>query len=101
MTVYLSTVEFENDFATIGLSDGSSLVLNKLDESFPTEEGNIEVKRINIEKVDYDEDGNETKTICTSIIGMSDDNVSIETDFTQYLGQSLTEENMIYCTLEV
>ena len=101
MTVYLSTVEFENDFATIGLSDGSSLVLNKLDESFPTEEGNIEVKRINIEKVDYDEDGNEVKTLCSSAIGLGDDNIKIETDFTEYEGAILTEENMIYCRIEV
>lgn len=101
MTVDLSSITFENDFATISLADGSYIVLNSLSESFNSTDGSVEIKRINIEKVTYDEDDNEIKTSCTSVIGLSDDNVSIKTDFTQLEGNILNEDNMIYCTLEV
>lgn len=101
MTIYLDSVTFVNDFYTIGLSDGSSLVLNKLDEVFDTTDGSVTVNRISIERVDYDEDGNELKTLCSSVIGLGDDNIKIETDFTEYEGAILTEENMALCRIEV
>lgn len=101
MTVDLSSITFENDFATISLADGSYIVLNSLNESFNSTDGSVEIKRINIEKVTYDDDDNEIRTPCTSVIGLSDDNVNIKTDFTQLEGNTLNEDNMIYCTLEV
>lgn len=101
MTIYLSSITFENDFASIGLADGSTLLLNKIDEALKSKEDVITVKRINIEKTSYDDNGEEVKTLCTSVIGLADDNIEIKTDFTQYLGQILNDENMTYCTLEV
>ena len=101
MTVYLSSVTFENDFVSIGLEDGSSILLNKIDEAIKSGEEVITVKRINIEKVSYNDNGEEIKKLCTSVIGLADDNIEIKTDFTQYLGKILNDENMIYCTLEV
>lgn len=101
MTIDLSTVEFENDFCTIWLEDGSSLVLNNIDESILTGDTTVEIKAINIEKITYDDDGNEIHTKCISVIGMSDSNISINTVYNEYLGKVLNSDNMLYCTIEV
>lgn len=99
MTIDLSKITFENDFFSTMLPDGKYLVLNKIDESMKYQ--NVEVvcniKVINIEVQDVD--GN--ATACPCIIGIGNDIMQINTDHTEYEGEVLTPDNMVFCTIEV
>lgn len=97
MIINLSEVVFENDMFSFGLPDGSTLVMNKIDESLLTEEGESAViNQVNIEIVN--EDGSFTK--CPCIIGIDGNETKLNTVYTQYLGKLLNAENIKYCTLE-
>lgn len=99
MTLNLSEVEFEYDFFSSTMPDGSTLVLNKVSEDFVTDSyGEIEVKQINILIEPLVGSDN---IICSPVIGTSNDYIEVNTDYEEYLGQVLTEDNMQYCTIEV
>lgn len=97
MVIDLSNVEFENDFFSTILPDGSILVLNKVDESLALDNLSAEIKAVNIE-IQTDED---TVISCPCIIGMSNDYLSIDTAYTEYEGEVLTSDNMKYCTIQI
>ena len=98
MIIDLSSVTFTNDLFQTSLPDGSTMYIYRLNEDFITEEGTeCEVKSLTIEV--YDE--NDTMASCPCIIGMSNDLMEIQTDYTEYEGEVLTEDNMQYCTIEV
>lgn len=99
MTIELSKVVFDNDFFSVVLPDGNELVLNKVDEKFTSPATNTDcvVRSINVAMVD--EEGNFIDCPCT--IGMSNDIMEIKTDYTQYEGEVLTPDNLMYCTIEV
>lgn len=97
MTVDLAKVEFVNDFFSTALPDGSILVINKVDEDFITGDNECIIKALNIE-VQQDED---TIISCPCVIGLSNDLLEIKTDYTQYEGEVLSPENMVYCTIEI
>ena len=49
MIINLAEVTFTNDFFTIGIPDGGLLILNKLNESFLTDDMSVlEVNKFNI-----------------------------------------------------
>ena len=97
MTISLDKVTFVNDFFTTPLPDGTTLVLNKIDESLLYEGELVEMKAINIEV--QDDEGNAVS--CSCIIGLGDNLMKINTDHAEYEGEVLTSENMEYCTIEV
>lgn len=98
MTIELDTIEFLNDFFSTALPDGSSIIINMVNEDFITEDGEeCVVKAINIEVEDLD--GNIIS--CPCVIGMSNDIMEIATEHTEYEGEVLTPDNMGYCTIEI
>ena len=99
MIINLAKVEFINDMFSLMLPDGSTLVLNKVNESFTATGyiGELPVKTINIEIDKADND----KISCPCVIGLGNDLMHIDTDYTEYEGKVLTPENMVYCTIEI
>lgn len=99
MEIYLKNVTFENDFFTIGTPDGGTLRLNKIDEKLNVSVllKDVEINRINIEFESYDG----TVTLCSSIIGLSNNLMEIQTNNRELEGEVLTAENMQYCTIVV
>ena len=99
MEIYLKDVAFENDFFTIGTPDGGTLRLNKIDEKLNVNTllEDVEINRINIEFESYEG----TVTLCSSVIGLSNNLMEIQTNIKKLEGEVLTAENMQYCTIVV
>ena len=99
MEIYLKDVTLENDFFTIGTPDGGTLRLNKIDEKLNVSVllKDVEINRINIEY----ESSEDTVTLCSSIIGLSNNLMEIQTNIRELEGEVLTAENMQYCTIVV
>ena len=99
MEIYLKDVILENDFFTIGTPDGGTLRLNKIDEKLNVSVllKDVEINRINIEY----ESSEGTVTLCSSIIGLSNNLMEIQTNIKELEGEVLTAENMQYCTIVV
>ena len=99
MEIYLKDVTLENDFFTIGTPDGGTLRLNKIDEKLNVSVllKDVEINRINIEY----ESSEGTVTLCSSIIGLSNNLMEIQTNNRELEGEVLTAENMQYCTIVV
>ena len=97
MTIELSKVTFVNDFANIDCENGSTLVLNKLDEAIKVNGDELVVRNINIAIVDID--GNYFD--CNMAIGLSNDLMRLYTDYKEQEGEVLTLDNMGLCYIEV
>lgn len=108
MTLDLSEIEFSYDFFTSVMPSGNQLVLNLIEEDFitnSTDEGGNEVEtetkihgiNIFVEFLDEEQDN----ALCSSVIGTSNDYFELTTEHTEYLGKTLTTENMKYCTIEM
>ena len=99
MEIYLKNVIFENNFFTVGTPDGGTLRLNKIDEKLNVSVllKDVEINRINLEFESYDG----TVTLCSSIIGLSNNLMEIQTNIIELEGEVLTAENMQYCTIIV
>ena len=99
MEIYLKDVIFENDFFTIGTPDGGTLRLNKIDEKLNVSVllKDVEINRINIEY----ESSEGIVTLCSSVIGLSNNLMEIQTNIRELEGEVLTAENMQYCTIVV
>lgn len=98
MTIELDSITFTNDFFSVALPDGSTVIINKVDEDFITEnDDECTVQAITIEVQDLD--GNIIS--CPCVIGMSNDIMEIATKHTEYEGEVLTPDNMGYCTIEI
>lgn len=99
MEIYLKDVILENDFFTIGTPDGGTLRLNKIDEKLNVNAllEDVEINRINIEFESYEG----TITLCSSVIGLSNNLMEIQTNIKELEGEVLTAENMQYCTIVV
>ena len=100
MTIVLSEIEFTNDFFSTTLSDNRTIIINKVNEDFECSSGQhtCTIDSLLIQILDTD---GETLADCTRIVGMSDDYISINTDYPEYEGQMLSSENMNYCEVEV
>lgn len=97
MTIDLSLIEFNNDLFETDLPDGSVLTLYKLDEAIATDNGEVVI--INILLQQTDAEGN--IIVIPSVIGMSEGNISLLSDYEELSGQVLTSDNMAKCTIEV
>lgn len=99
MEIYLKDVILENDFFTIGTPDGGTLRLNKIDEKLNVSVllKDVEINRINIEY----ESSEGIVTLCSSVIGLSNNLMEIQTNIRELEGEVLTAENMQYCTIVV
>ena len=99
MEIYLKDVILENDFFTIGTPDGGTLRLNKIDEKLNISVllKDVEINRINIEY----ESSEGIVTLCSSVIGLSNNLMEIQTNNRELEGEVLTAENMQYCTIVV
>ena len=98
MTVDLSEVEFDYDFFSLPLPNGNTLIMNQVDEDFLTNGDEVVVKGINIVVALEDGSGN---VLCSSVIGMSNDYFTINSGYPEYVGKTLTADNMKYCTMEI
>lgn len=97
MTIDLSKITFDNDFYSVMLTDGSLLKINRIDEDFMYAGHEIDVSALNIEITVPDET---ESIVCPSVIGLANDYFVIRTDYEEYLGHRLTEDNMRYCIIE-
>lgn len=101
MIIDLSEIEFVNDMFNTIIPSGDELILNKIDESLRIDsEGEVltaVIKNINVEILKQDN----TYVSCPCIIGISNDYLSIDTKYKEYEGESLTSDNMKYCTITV
>ena len=99
MIIDLSKATFVNDFFSTMLPDGKYLVLNKVDESLKYNDLTPEcvIKVINIEVQDTEGHA----VACPCVIGIGNDLMQINTEYTQYEGEVLTPDNMEFCTIEV
>ena len=99
MEIYLKDVTLENDFFTIGTPDGGTLRLNKIDEKLNV---SVLLKDVEINKINIEYESSEgTVTLCSSIIGLSNNLMEIQTNIRELEGEVLTAENMQYCTIVV
>ena len=97
MIIDLAKVEFTNDLFSALLPDGSLIVLNKVDENFQVESDYCIVKGVNIEI--QDTEGNIMS--CPCVIGLGNELMKIDTEYSEYEGAVLTPDNMMYCTIEI
>lgn len=96
MTYNLSEISFDYDFFSISLPDGNTLILNKVDEDFIQNEEETVIDGVNIVVA------TESENIkCSSVIGVGNDYFTLTSDYEEYLGTTLTSENMKYCYLEI
>lgn len=97
MTIDLNLIQFTNDFYNVVLTNGALLKLNRVNEDFIQNSSEIEIKGINIEIITEDE----TETVpCSSVIGLTNEYFTIQTEHEQYIGKCLNEENMRFCIIE-
>lgn len=97
MTIDLAKAKFTNDLFSAMLPDGSLIVLNKIDEDFQVGSSNCVIKGVNIEIQDVQ--GNTVS--CPCVIGLGNELMKINTDYSEYEGAVLTPDNMMYCTIEI
>lgn len=96
MIIELKDISFTNDFFTTPLPDGSSLVINKIDEDFFADEDEITLDTFNIEVITEN-----TNVLCSSVIGTGNEFFKLMSDHTEYLGLLLDSKNIQYCYLEI
>lgn len=97
MTINLATITFTNDFYIATLDSGDELRINRIDEDFIYQGSEVSLKALNIEIQLLD---TEEVVKCPSVIGLENSYIKIATTYEQYLGTTLTEDNMQYCTIE-
>ena len=98
MTIDLSKTVFVNDIFSTMLPDGSSLVLNTVNEELITDSyEQCNIKGINIVIIDTDDN----YITCPCVIGIGNDLLKINTEYKEYEGKVLSPDNMAYCTIEV
>lgn len=99
MTLNLAEIDFDYDFFSTTMPDGSLLILNKVSESLSSSgEEATEIKCINIIVQPVNTDGN---LICSPVIGMGNDYLKLNSAYDYLQGQVLTEDNLEYCTMEL
>ena len=97
MIIDLSEVTFTYDFFSTPLPDGNTLILNKIDEDFMSEDKETVIKGINIIVALADGSAN---MLCSSVIGTTNDYFRLSTNYEEYKGKAMTSDNMQYCFLE-
>lgn len=99
MTIDLANIKFTYDFFSSTMPDGSTLILNNVFEDFFTQSNEeVIVKQINILIQPVDGSSN---ILCSSVIGCGNSKMCIKSNYSEYLGKVLTEDNMKYCSIEM
>lgn len=97
MTYNLSEAVFENDFYSLDLSDGSTVVFNLVDEQFVAGNKTLSINAVNIAVItsagEYIDGLN--------IIGERTQYYALVSAYKEYVGKPLDKDNIKYCTLEV
>lgn len=101
MTLDLSQVEFLYDYFSVEMPSGDTLVLNKIDENFLADTGLGTQEAVAINGINIVIEQEEQNIVCPTVIGTSNDYISIDTLYLEYLGHPLTKDNMKYCTIEM
>ena len=99
MTIELKDIQFDNDFYFINFPDDSILYLNNIDECFTNTDGEEQVvNRINLELHKFD-DTEQTLYIdnVSNAIGIDNGTFMLNTDYDEYKGKVLTQDNIKYC----
>ena len=96
MTIDLSVVTFDNGLFQTDLPNGDVLYLYALDESLGTESADVVINEIIIELLSGD-----TITNLSSIVGLTQNRISLLSKYTDVVGTKLTTENKDYCYIEV
>lgn len=97
MTYNLGEATFENDFYSLDISSGSTVIFNLVDEEIQYGEEELVVNAVNIAVIDSD--GNYIDGV--NVIGEGNEFYTLASDYKEYLGLPLTKDNIKYCTLEV
>lgn len=97
MTYNLDSLTFTNDFCFIELNNGSTIILNMIDEQIGVNGTESDINQISMAVIDTD--GEQTRT--GSVIGLSNEYYALKTEYKDYEGKVLTKDNIKYCTLEV
>lgn len=98
MTIDLSTIVFENDFFSLPLPSGDTLVLNKIDEDLKDGSNEAKINHITLLIIDA---VTEENIICSSVIGFSNPYFTLTSNYKEYLGTTLNKDNKDFCYLEV
>lgn len=97
MTIDLSLVTFENNLFKTDLPDGSVLSLYSINEALETDEEDVIIDDILIQKTDIEDN----VTFISSVIGITTQDITVASAYPELLGQSLTLSNLAKCTIEV
>lgn len=97
MKYNLSEATFENDFYSLDIADGSTIVFNIVDEEIAHNNEELIINAVNIAVIDSD--GNYIDGV--NVIGESNDFYALTTEYKEYLGLPLNKDNIKYCVLEV
>lgn len=102
MIIDLGNLVFDNDFCFVSLEDGNVLAFNKINEDFLLDEEQSSIDKINIALVEYKDEEVERQKILSSVIGLDvNGNIKLTSLYPEQLGKILTDENRVYCTIEV
>lgn len=111
MTINLSELNFTNDFTSVPMPKGNTLVMNKVNESLKITEAKLEdnkevtitenlmstaIDTYNIVVVT-----DEGTYLCPAVIGIKNDFFVITSDYEEYNGCLLTSENIQFCKMEI
>ena len=102
MIIDLGNLVFDNDFCFVSLEDGNVLAFNKINEDFLLDKEQSSIDKINIALVEYKDEEVESQKILSSVIGLDvNGNIKLTSLYPEQLGKILTDENRVYCTIEV
>ena len=97
MTYNLDSIVFDNNFYVLDIGGGNTVIFNLVEEDIAVGSEVTEISGVNTAVVDSEG----VYHTSVNVIGLSDNFYSLNTEHTEYLGKSLTSENIKYCTLEV
>lgn len=97
MTYNLSEATFENDFYSLDIADGSTVIFNLVNEEITYNTKETVINAVNIAVIDSD--GNYIDGV--NVIGESNAFYTLASEYKEYVGRPLDKDNLKYCTLEV
>lgn len=102
MILDLAGISFENDFFRLDLPTGNVLIINKINESTDTGTDSAVIDRINLQLNYLDENSQEFfLSEISPVIGIANNYLKIETDYSELEGCVLTSENFSQCRINI
>jgi len=99
MTINLEAIKFDNNYFATDLPSGLRLIMYSCDESIKDDNTGEDVDVKEILLVLEDEEGNQT--LCSSVIGMSNDFFSLKSNVEELQDKKLNIDNKASCFIEV